>query len=76
MFFKRIEPNIALHACFCHRFGSQHSPIFSEENLVDVAEVNQWRWLEESRQWLENVDQTHLAPAGANLVIQKGLLIN
>ena len=26
-------------------------------------EVNQQRWLEESRQWLENVDRTHLVPA-------------
>ena len=28
--------------------------------LVHVAEVNQRRWLEESGQWLENVDQIHL----------------
>ena len=30
------------------------------EKVIDVAEVNQWRWLEESGQWLENVDRTHL----------------
>ena len=35
----------------------------SEEKIVDVAEVNQRRWLEESGQWLENVDQTHLVLA-------------
>ena len=32
----------------------------SEEKIIDVAEVNQWRWVEESEQWLENVDRTHL----------------
>ena len=31
----------------------------AEEKIVNVAEVNQWRWLEESGQWLENFDQTH-----------------
>ena len=36
---------------------------FSEEKIVDVAEVNQWRCLEESGLWLENVDQTHLVLA-------------
>ena len=29
---------------------------FSEEKIVDVAEVNQQRCLDESGQWLENVD--------------------
>ena len=37
---------------------------FSEKN-VDVAEVNQWHCLEESRQWLENADPTHLVMACA-----------
>ena len=33
--------------------------IFSEKNIAQVGEVNQWCWLEESGQWLENVDRTH-----------------
>ena len=36
-----------------------------------VAEVNQWRWLEESEQWLENVDQTHLVLTSGTSVLQK-----
>ena len=32
----------------------------SEEKIVDVADVNQRCCIEESVQWLENVDQTHL----------------
>ena len=43
----------------------------SEEKIVDVAEVNQRRWLEESGLWLENVDQTHLVLASGKLVLQK-----
>ena len=35
----------------------------SEEKIVNVAEVNQWRCLEESRKWLENVNRTHLVLA-------------
>ena len=30
----------------------------SEEKIIDVAEVNPQPWLEESGQWLENVDLT------------------
>ena len=30
--------------------------IFPEEEIVEIAEVNQRRCLEESGQWLENVD--------------------
>ena len=37
--------------------------------IVDVAEVNQWCCLEESGQWLENVDQTHLVVASGKLVL-------
>ena len=33
---------------------------FSEEFFLDVTEVYQRRWLEQSGQWLENVDRTHL----------------
>ena len=29
---------------------------FSEEKIVNVAEVNPWRCLEESGQWLDNVN--------------------
>ena len=32
---------------------------FSEENLFDIAEVNQQCFLEESEEWLENVYPTH-----------------
>ena len=43
----------------------------SEEKIVDIAEVNQWPCLEESGQWLENVDQTHLVVASGKLVLKK-----
>ena len=36
---------------------------FQRKTIVTVAEVNQQRCLEESGQWLENVDQTHLVLA-------------
>ena len=39
----------------------------------DVAEIYQWRWLEESGQKLENVDPTHLVLASGKLVLQKSL---
>ena len=34
--------------------GSNHSipEKITEEKIIDVDEVNQWRWLEESGQWL------------------------
>ena len=44
---------------------------FTEENIVNVAEVNQQRCIEESGQRLENVDQTHLVLASGMLVLQK-----
>ena len=34
-------------------------PKISEGKIVDVGEVNQWRCLEESGLWLENVEQIH-----------------
>ena len=37
------------------------------------AKVNQQRCSEESRQWLENVDRTHLVLASGKLVLQKNL---
>ena len=41
------------------------------ENIVDVVEVNQWRCLEESGQYLENVDQTQVVQRSGKLVLQK-----
>ena len=49
-------------------------PKNSEEKIVEVAKVNQWRCLEESGQLLENVDQTHLVPSSATLELQSFLL--
>ena len=43
---------------------------FSEEKIVDVAEVNQRRCLEESEQWLSNDDRTHPVLASGKLVLQ------
>ena len=44
---------------------------FSEEKIVNVAEVNQLHCLEESGQRLENVDQTHLVLAGGKMYCKK-----
>ena len=55
------------------RLNSQHSLKFSEEKIVYVANVNQQRCFDESGMWLENVDQTLLAPASGKLVLQKRL---
>ena len=41
------------------------------KNYFDVAEIYQWRWLEECGQRLENVDQSHLVLASGKLVLQK-----
>ena len=38
-----------------------------EEKIADAAKVNQWDCLEESGQWLENVDRTHLVLVGGNV---------
>ena len=46
---------------------------FQRNKLVHVAEVNQRHCLEESGQWLENVDRTHQVPYSGELVIQKEL---
>ena len=43
----------------------------SYEKIVDVAEVNQCGRLEESGQWLEKVDQTHLVMDSGKLGLQK-----
>ena len=52
-------------------FDSQHSQKISEEQIIDVAEFNQWRWLEETGQWLENVDQIHPVLANGKPILQK-----
>ena len=39
--------------------------------IIHVAEVNQPSRLEESGQWLDNVDQTHLVLASGEPVLQK-----
>ena len=43
---------------------------FSEGKNVNVAEGYLLRYFEESGQWLENVDQTHLVLASGKLVQQ------
>ena len=40
-------------------------PIFFRGKSIDVAYVNQWSCITESRLWLENVDRTHLVLASA-----------
>ena len=37
-------------------FDSQLSPKNLRGKIIDIAKVNQRRWLEECGQWLENVD--------------------
>ena len=54
-------------------FDSQAIQENSEEKIINVAEVKQRRWLEESGQWLENVDQTHLVLASGKPIQQKSL---
>ena len=46
---------------------------FSEEKIINVAQVNQQRSSEESGQWLENVDRTHLVLASGKPVLQKNI---
>ena len=60
----------------CTRFDCQRSRKKIQRKIMYFPEVNQQRWLEESRQWLENVDRTHLVLASTLLasgqpVIQK-----
>ena len=45
--------------------------IYSEEKIVNVAEVSQWPCLGESGQWLENVDWTNLGHDSGKIVQQK-----
>ena len=56
----------------CPRFDSQHSQKeFQKKIIVNVAEVNQWPCIEESGQWLQNVDQTSVTLASGKLVLKK-----
>ena len=55
----------------CTGFDSSVPKKISEEKIIDVAEINQWRWLEANGLWLENVDRTHLVPASGKPVLQK-----
>ena len=41
------------------------------EKKVDVAEVNQLRWLGESGKWLENGDRTHVVLGSGRPELQK-----
>ena len=52
-------------SCLC--FDSQHSWNLFGEKIVDVADVNPQRCLEESGQWLENVDQTQISEASTQI---------
>ena len=58
----------------CPCFESMCSQKNFRAKIVDVAEVNQWRCLEESGKWLENVDRTHLVLASGKLVLQKNFV--
>ena len=57
-------------------FDSQRSQKNFRGKIIDVAEDNQRPWLEESGQWLENVDRTHLDLASGKPVLQKPCRIN
>ena len=51
------------------RFNARHSP----KNYFEDLEIYQWRWFEESGQWLENVYRIHLVVASGKLVLQINL---
>ena len=52
--------NILASGPSCPGFTSQRS-----QKIIDVTEVNQLGCLEESGQWLENADFTHLVLASS-----------
>ena len=54
-----------------HPAASQPSQNCCRGKIIDVAEVNQRRWLQESGPWLENVDRTHLVLASGKPALQK-----
>ena len=51
--------------------GFPYASITELRPIVDVVEVNQRGCLEESEQWSENVDQTHLVLASGKLVLKQ-----
>ena len=51
----------------CRGFDFQRYQNFFRRKIVDVAEATQRPCLEESGQWLENVDQMHLVLASGDL---------
>ena len=51
------------------------SPCFPKISF-DVAEIYHWRWLEESGQWLENDDRTHLVLSSGKPVLKKTMIFN
>ena len=50
--------------------------IISDEKCVNIAKVHQQCCLDESGQWRENVDQTHLVMASGNLKLRKSYWTN
>ena len=44
---------------------------FQRKKIINAAKVFQRPWLEESGQWLENVDQTHLVLYNGKVVLKK-----
>ena len=63
------------HNCFWNQLPLVRFPVFPYKNstkkIADVTEVNQKRSLEESREWFETVDQTHLVLASGKQILQK-----
>ena len=68
---KLREGCIALVSPSSPGYNSKHSPKKFSGKIINFAEVNQWCWLEDSGQWLENVDRTHLVLASGKPVLQK-----
>ena len=42
--------------------------IFSDEQIIDIAKVNKRSWFVESREFLGNVEQTHVVTASGKPV--------
>ena len=51
-------------------------PHFFRGKIINIAEIYQWLWLEESGQRLENVDWTHLELASGKPVLQNFITFN
>ena len=64
----------ALHILAFHPAALDSIPSIPPKNfrgkVIDVAEVNQRHWVEESGLWHENVDRTHLHLASGKPVLQ------